>query len=271
MAIQFVGAVTGGTTAGTGSLTISLTALTGGIGTAPIQGDVIVVASGISAAANLDPGVTSPAAVEVADLYANGTSNDANLSVAYIVVGATPPTSLTVVAASSNANGSSAVVGVFRGVDNINPMDVTPTTAGASGGPNPNPPSITPATTNSWALAISCTSSDAAGTFSNSTGYTQVGDRASAGTTRSIGVQMLSRSGMTGGVLQDPTAQTYSQGGNGSSWVAATLVLRPSLGRVKVWTGSAWVAEPIKVWNGSAWILEPAKHWNGTAWVVTNY
>lgn len=41
----------------------------------------------------------------------------------------------------------------------------------------------------------------------------------------------------------------------------------PATGRMKVWTGSAWVAKPVKVWSGSAWVEKPVKFWNGSAWV----
>lgn len=41
-------------------------------------------------------------------------------------------------------------------------------------------------------------------------------------------------------------------------------------GKMKVWTGSAWVAKPVKVWNGSAWVEKPLKYWNGSAWVLSD-
>jgi hypothetical protein len=41
-----------------------------------------------------------------------------------------------------------------------------------------------------------------------------------------------------------------------------------SLGKVKVWNGTAWVDKPVKVWNGTAWVDKPVKVWNGTAWVL---
>jgi len=40
----------------------------------------------------------------------------------------------------------------------------------------------------------------------------------------------------------------------------------PATSRLKVWTGSAWVAKPVNVWTGSAWVEKPIKFWNGSAW-----
>jgi hypothetical protein len=40
-------------------------------------------------------------------------------------------------------------------------------------------------------------------------------------------------------------------------------------GKIKVWTGSAWVLKPVKVWTGSAWVEKPLKRWNGSTWVLT--
>lgn len=39
-------------------------------------------------------------------------------------------------------------------------------------------------------------------------------------------------------------------------------------GKIKVWTGSAWLEKPVKVWNGAAWVEKPLKVWNGSAWVL---
>lgn len=40
-------------------------------------------------------------------------------------------------------------------------------------------------------------------------------------------------------------------------------------GKIKVWTGSAWVEYPVKYWNGSGWVEKPLKRWNGSSWVLT--
>ncbi len=37
-------------------------------------------------------------------------------------------------------------------------------------------------------------------------------------------------------------------------------------GRLKYWTGSAWVLKPLKYWNGTAWVEKPLRYWNGSSW-----
>ena len=36
--------------------------------------------------------------------------------------------------------------------------------------------------------------------------------------------------------------------------------------RLKVWTGTEWVAKPVKVWNGSAWVGRPVRAFTGGEW-----
>lgn len=37
--------------------------------------------------------------------------------------------------------------------------------------------------------------------------------------------------------------------------------------RLKVWTGTGWVAKPVKVWDGQAWVTKRLKGWNATDWI----
>jgi hypothetical protein len=48
-----------------------------------------------------------------------------------------------------------------------------------------------------------------------------------------------------------------------------SVLKTPVGGKVKVWTGSAWVEKPVKVWTGSAWVEKPLKVWSGSAWVLS--
>lgn len=38
-------------------------------------------------------------------------------------------------------------------------------------------------------------------------------------------------------------------------------------GRLKRWSGTAWVVKNIKHWNGTVWELKPLRAWNGAAWI----
>ena len=271
MAIQLVGCTTGTQSSGLASYTVSLTALTGGIGTAPIAGDLILVQSGWASKTNDNPDVTTAGFTEVADLYSTNT-HDLNMSVAYAIAGASPPTSVTVSGSGSTVNGSSMTVAVFRGVDSINPFDATIATAVGAGSGDANCPPITPVTAGNWVIAIGGVAAVNGNTFTPPTGFTELTDQpGSSALSRSSSFTMAYKSGNTPGAAVNPTAFTWAGTGASGSWAAATVALRPSLGRVKVWNGSAWQAKPVKVWNGTSWVLKPMKYWNGTAWVPTNY
>jgi hypothetical protein len=139
----------GGTTGsylGNASAAVDLTALTGGIGTAPIVNDIVIVCHVI--------GSTSDDAVQTLwdgantgwttakELYANDT-NDTNILVVWKVMTATPDTSVT--PGGSNANNAHAiVVHVWRGVNTGTSMDTAATEATGTNTVLADPAAITP-------------------------------------------------------------------------------------------------------------------------------
>lgn len=270
MAIEFVGYITGADPVSGSAYALYTGSLTGGIGTSAQIGDLLVIASGWASTANADPGVASPGFTEVADLYANGT-NDANMSVAWMLITGSVPSFISINSSGSSANGSCGLMMVFRGVDPSAPLDATVTTATGTGSSTGNPPAITPVTTGAAIVAVSLMAATNAGTFSAAAGYTAGGTLSSQGGTRGSGVGGCYKLNVAGGIAQDPGTMTASAGGSGASWCAATLALRPALGRIKHYTGSNWAAKPVKHWNGAAWVQKPLKVWNGTSWVRTNY
>jgi hypothetical protein len=274
MAIEFVGYTTGTLANGGSGYPISLTALTGGIGSSVLEGDLVVVFSGWSSGTNGDPGVVSPAATEVADLYVSGT-NDANMSAAYFFAGASPPTSVVVYAFPSTANGSAGTALVFRGVDITTPLDATSTTATNNANNDPNPPAITPVTSGAWVVIGGLTAlANNTGTHTAPAGYTLAGTASISGTgggsARGVICSGAYKANVTPGVSEDPGSFVASAGGTSSTWAAVTMALRPARGFIKRWSGSAWVSEPVKYWNGSAWTTKPLKRWNGSTWVLTS-
>ena len=275
MAIQLVGVALYDRTAGVAGVfnaTVSLTSLIGGIGTQPVAGDVIVIVSGWAHNADGDPGVTGY--TEIADLYANSTY-DANLSLAWLVCGSTPPTSFSVNVQSATASPSFAIAGVFRGVDNTTPVDVAPVTATATGNIVGTLPSVTPVT--SGAAVYTCMVSAASGSttaFLNGVpaGYTSLGWTKVAGSSYTVLAGGAVKFNWAAGVAQAPGAFTAGVGATtGTSRAMTTFALRPASGSIKAWNGSAWIAEPVKHWNGTAWVTKPLKVWNGSAWVRTTY
>ena len=147
---------------------------------------MVVIVSGWAHNADGDPGVTGY--TEIADLYANSTY-DANLSLAWLVCGSTPPTSFSVNVQSATASPSFAIAGVFLGVDNTTPVDVAPVTATATGNIVGTLPGVTPVT--SGAAVYTCMVSAASGSttaFLNGVpaGYTSLGWTKVAGSSYTV-------------------------------------------------------------------------------------
>ena len=101
-------------TGASANFALSLTALQGGIGSAPIEGDLVIVTTGFGGTANLDPGVTTAGYTEEADLYGNDQTDDANLSVDWKIMGAVPDTTVTCLGSTVSTNGAGCVVHVWR-------------------------------------------------------------------------------------------------------------------------------------------------------------
>ena len=101
--IEFVGRATASVTSS--AYNLSLTALTGGIASAPAEGDIVIVINTIVNTTNGNPGVGTAGYTEVADLYRSD-SNDTNLSTNYKIMGASPDT---VIYTQKSENDSSVI------------------------------------------------------------------------------------------------------------------------------------------------------------------
>lgn len=132
--IRFVGSRT--TTSGT----VTFSGLTGGIGSEPQDGDLIIVTTAWCAEGAVD-GQVPAGFIGICDIVSSGTKWDGSLVAAYAFVSAGSPTSATV-----NPTGNPAdvtCVMVYRGVDAASPFFTTATTAtGGGGSTNANPPAI---------------------------------------------------------------------------------------------------------------------------------
>lgn len=225
MALQYVGGASGTGTGATYS--VSLTSLTGGIGSSAAAGDIVIVVTGWASTTDDNPGVTTAGYTELADLYSNDT-NDANLSVSYKLMGGTPDTSVTVSGPNSATNGGATVVHVWRGVHQTTPIDVTTTTASAQiNGANANAPAITPVT--AGAVVIACgggtgPTTQAAPSATPSGLFNQVAVNGD-GSTRDF-YAVVASAAWTSGAL-DPATWTAGTSSTSESWAAATVALRP--------------------------------------------
>lgn len=154
MPIQYVGGKTAGRANGTSDLSVAINSgLTGGIGSAALAGDLVIVTVSTGTAARQPAlAITTPSGYTALTAQrTTATTYDTNVQTSYKRMGSTPDTTVTIPASGNNADGQAYTIQVFRGVDDINPLDVTPTYATGSGtNSNPNPAAITPVTAGSW-------------------------------------------------------------------------------------------------------------------------
>jgi len=145
--IEYVGGKTftrGGSASST--TTVPLTDLTGGIGTQPQEGDIVIASVNIgSYASNYATSQLPSGYTQIAALYGNNNYDNSH-NVSYKIMGATPDTSIVIPATISDLWAQTVTIQVFRNVDIINPLDVTPTTSILTATALPNPPAITPIT-----------------------------------------------------------------------------------------------------------------------------
>lgn len=179
MAITYVGGATA-VSAGNTDVSVSLTALSGGSGSAALEGDLVIFAYNVADADNVDlnPVCNTAGFTEIADLFGDGT-NDANLGVYWKFMGSSPDTS---VVGEGNIGGTDtaiqAVAMVFRGVRTVadgGPFDVALQPATGTTGGNPDPPSIdTSGAAGIWTVIVGANAHTANvdGTFSAPTNYT---------------------------------------------------------------------------------------------------
>ena len=227
MALQFVGGNTA-TKAGatSGNSTISLTTLTGGISSSATIGDLVIAvyATGSTAdrALTITDGTTNYTTIG-AELYANGTSYDTNLEVAYKRLTAAD-TSVTFGPTGNAADAGAMAVYVWRGVDQTTPLDVTPTTATGTATGRQNPAAITPTTAGS-VIVIAGGASAATGAVFTASYLTAFRSATSADTQDAmVGIGYLT---WTSGAY-DGAQWTGGTTNAADSWAAVTFALRPA-------------------------------------------
>jgi hypothetical protein len=197
------------------------------------QNDLVVVAYGISNAADAALGINTAGYTEIANLYAND-DHDTNLAVAYKIMGATPDSLINVTGPSSTSRGGGAVAIVLRGVNTSTPIDVTTTTATGVNSFTPDPPTITPVTAGAMVLAIGAASgtlADSVGTAPS--GYENQVAASIAGIVDSFLVALAAKL-WSGSGAEDPGQFTnYALGtASAGSWAGVTVAIRPAVSSV---------------------------------------
>jgi hypothetical protein len=214
------------------AITVSLTGLTGGLSTAPITGDIVLVVRTWATTADQTFTTSSTGWTKLSDLYAVSTSNT-NFGIFYKIMGTTPDTSIVLNQNNTTAESSSIAVYVFRGVDTTTPFDVASTTVSQTSSGIPNPPAITPTTTNSI-IVVAAGTSHTGGTDTFTAGYLTnfltVGANSTIDSTVGIGWVAW-----TSGAY-DPAAWTFSQTDSSTyTSISVTMALRAALVTVPVY------------------------------------
>lgn len=223
--IQFVGGISTGNLFAT---TLSLTALAGGIGSEAIEGDIVVVAilnsSAVDRRASI--GVTTGGYTELSSIFQAGTAAS-NHEVFYKIMTATPDAEVGIDLNGASSDGGTAIVAVYRGVDQTTPIDVSSTTANGTGN-DPNPAQITPVTAGALIVIAAQGTANAEAPSGLTDAYlldsvSDVSD--SAGTPRVSG--KIGSVPWTGGTY-DPAVITCTNTETGTTWAATTIALRPA-------------------------------------------
>lgn len=226
MAIQFVGAVTGSATSAS-TITLDLTALTGGIASSPSAGDVIIVAVGWLGSTDDNPRVNTLGYAKLADVYSND-DLDANLGVYCKLAGSTPDTTVEANSKASSSYGSTAVAYVWRGC--LEPRVPVPVVATGVNSALPDPGSIIVSTPFESATSAVCvvvgvgTGDSTPADFTVPSGYS---NHAIVKQGAALGSSILAAASkaVTVGDTEDPPAWTGGESTASDSWAAVSLTL----------------------------------------------
>lgn len=223
MAIQFVGQVSVGGTGAT--LVADLTTLTSGIASSPSAGDLIVCNTGIGSNADYAMSMVTTGYTVVAELN-SADSRDTNQLVTWKL--STGDISVEVNGSNDTQAGANLIVTVWRGVDQVTPIDATSTSATGINESLANCPAITPVTAGAVVLSLTQSTDDATPTAFNTPADRDINffqHTAHGGTNRGC-VGTSGASSWVSGPL-DPAALTGGTSTSFDSWAAVTMALRP--------------------------------------------
>ena len=130
--ILYVGGTFASSSGTTADLSISLTALTGGIGTSPQPGDMVLVAHSWGSTVDRTMVASTAGYTVIADRYSDSTY-DTNLGIYYKFMSATPDTTVAVPSTVSTADSRAVAVHVWRNVNQLNPLDVATSFSNSTG------------------------------------------------------------------------------------------------------------------------------------------
>lgn len=211
-----VGSSTVGTT--TSGATISAT-----IPAARQVGDLILVVHAARSYADLNMSLADPTYTTIADLYANDTI-DANLGVHWKISDGTE-TTLALPGGTSSLQTCS--VQVWRGVNLVSPLDVTPVTATGINTGIAVSPSIITATDDALVLiAASVLTGSSATVVTQPSGFTDLTVAATPSGSIITRASIASKLATSAGVVSGGSWAVSTADNTGYSWCACTLALR---------------------------------------------
>lgn len=224
MAISFVGSLAPVGANNGGDVTLSFT----GLGLQ--QNDVVIYGYACSIASDFAMAMVSAGWNAIQQHYSNGSTYDTNVAGFWKAMGATPDTSGICDGPAGSANGTIAVAAAFRGVDTVNPIDITPVLAAGTGTTQPNAGAVTPATTGAWPVVIGAGAASAGAAFTNPGDLSTTVNHfrsANHAETNDIAIGIGFKTDWTSGAF-DPAAWGGGNSNAANSWAAITFALKPS-------------------------------------------
>lgn len=205
-------------------------ALSGGLAATPAAWDLVIVTCVTgSAAGNPAMAVTTPSGyTALGQLNQSAATNDTSMDVSWKRMGSTPDADVTIPGTGNNAFAEAYAIQVFRGVDQVTPMDVAAVSAGGTGTGRPDPGSITPVTTGAWPVICGGGAAATGANYTAPANYTTNFITASGADTTDAMVGCGYRSNWTSGA-ENPAAYTGGTTNAADSWTAYTIALRPGM------------------------------------------
>lgn len=200
--------------------------LTGGVSTTPAANDLVILSLAVGANSNINNTLIATGYTTVSQLFAPD-AQSTDLLVAYKLMTATPDTTFTRSYTGNTQHAGAYAVHVWRNADQNTPLDVTSTVVQGLNTAIPNPPAITPTTTNTQIVVVAG-AAHLRGTQSFTASYLN-NFRTSGGDDNVDATIGIGNVAWTSGSY-DPAAWTFS--GTDSvdySYAAVTMAIRPQL------------------------------------------
>lgn len=218
----YVGGTSGNFINGGGG-TVSLTSLSGGLGTEPIENDIVII--GLALGTQSLRNVSCSFGTLIATLSSDD-SFDSVFHARYKVMTGTPDTSFSITGTGNVTDSLGYCVHVWRNIDTATPLDVAATTATGLNDAIPTFPAITPTTAGAIIIAIGGAGGGTLDTFTDPGSVTNFLQGWGVDT-QDGNACMFSYESWTSGAYNPPSPGGGGGGGT-SAWTACTIALRPA-------------------------------------------